>query len=337
MHEKKSPALPTIALTLGFLSVPLTGRTALVALCGFFVSGGDEMSIPAMLSGVGSVISGLTGLGGLLSASAAQKEAEAQEQQAITSLNTANSTALNNLNTQNSYNLASATGQGGDMIQQLGSRMGDSLASAGVYNSGAAGGALDRAEATEQNSLAGLAANNTFSADQMAAQNEQAGANMEYNFAASQLGQANKNYSQSAGGLSSFLGSLAQQNLASSGANANAASLPQINGNQNQGDTTGSDPNPFMPAAASTPALNPSGDSSGDPSTNAIADQGQPDTQASMDNFNQSIGRSAAPSTPAAPAAAPDNPATPGNWLQFNVDPSWIPHLQRAVAGAGAK
>lgn len=111
-------------------------------------------------------------LGGL-GASAARRRAEEARARALQDYLISGDAGLQALRAANAQGLWQATGQGGDALRALGGRLGSSLAAAGVYNSSATAGALQRAQEAQSASLADLAARNYAQEAQMQAATRQ--------------------------------------------------------------------------------------------------------------------------------------------------------------------
>lgn len=174
--------------------------------------------------GLGAV-QGLSGLAGLLGGDAARRRAEAARQAAINELSGELDTDYGNLVQNDRSGLLAATGLGGDAIQSLGRNLGSSLAGAGVYNSSATAGALQQATAATQSNLAGLAGQNYQNEQGLLNANRRYLTGAKLNLANQQYGEAQGQLSGARNGLSSFLGSLGQFNLARSGGNQVQAGL----------------------------------------------------------------------------------------------------------------
>lgn len=171
------------------------------------------------------VISGLSSLGGLLGGEAAKRRAEQARQRALLDYATSIDQAYQNQMQANQHSLYAAAGLGGDAIHAMGARFGDSLAASGVYNSSAVAGALANAQHSQDQSLAGLAFQNTNAAKQAYSEGQRTLSQLRLGQANQQYGEASSQLAGSQQGLSSFLGSLAQYGLARSGANQVQASL----------------------------------------------------------------------------------------------------------------
>jgi hypothetical protein len=182
------------------------------------------------------IFGGISAIGGLLGAQGAARRAQQQRQALLdTMLREAQGNYLDD-QTQNNRTLQREAGLGADAVRSLGANLGGSLASAGVYNASAVAGAMGNAQRSEQSAIADIAARLQSSAmdrKQRAMQQVRG----------IQLGVAGENYSNTQndlqtarGGLQSYLGSMVQNNLLRSGANApRAATPPIINGTINQG------------------------------------------------------------------------------------------------------
>ncbi|HEV2472194.1 MAG TPA: hypothetical protein VGS41_05980 [Chthonomonadales bacterium] len=124
---------------------------------------------------------------GLFGANAAQRAAQQARQQAIDQYASAFDSQYNNLLNNNAAGLAAAAGQANDYLRGLGSDVGAGLANAGIYNSSAAAGALDRAAGLAGQDIAGLAGRDYQAAQQYWNAGQQSLANMRFNQALNDL------------------------------------------------------------------------------------------------------------------------------------------------------
>lgn len=177
------------------------------------------------------IIGGISSLGGLLGASAARARAEQQQQMALMQLQQQNDQLYANALDTNNRTLLQQTGLGGDAITNLGRNLSSNLSAAGVYNSGATAGAIASAQRNEQAALADLASRLQTSAWQQRQQGLMNIGQLRFGLANQGYQTANNELTGARQGLSSFLGSLAQQNLMRSGANAQRVTTPNIYGN----------------------------------------------------------------------------------------------------------
>jgi hypothetical protein len=187
------------------------------------------------IGGAANLIGGLGSVFGLLGAKQAAAAAQERMRQQLAQMGSQAQQDYQRQYDFNNRSLMGMAGQGGDAIAALGRRLGDSLAGAGVYNSSATAGALTAAQNNEDAQLAALGQNLQNSAAQRLQDEMQHIGGMQYGMNDQLYNNALNQYGQAAGGLSSFLGNLAQNNLARAGANANRTSIPQVNGTTNQG------------------------------------------------------------------------------------------------------
>ncbi len=182
------------------------------------------------------IFGGVSAIAGLLGA---QSAARRQQQERMNLLNNMQSQIesgyLNDIG-QNSRQLYSEAGAGGDAIRALGGNMGAGLAAGGVYNSSSVAGATALGQRDQSSAIAQLAARLQQGASQRRQQGLQHVNDLRFGVADSGYNQAQSDLSGARGGLSSFLGSMVQNNLMKSGANMGRASIPPIvNGTINQG------------------------------------------------------------------------------------------------------
>ena len=178
------------------------------------------MLLESLLPGI---VSGVSALGGLLGANRDKQAALAAQQAALNTLATTNDQQYQNVLSNNQRTLYGMAGQGADAIRSLGANLGSEMAGAGVSNSSATAGALVQAQRNQDTSLASLASQNYFSANQLHDDQARALAQM-------QLGQANTNYGNAQNdlsgarqGLGAFIGSIAQQQLQALAARSDSA------------------------------------------------------------------------------------------------------------------
>lgn len=172
---------------------------------------------------------------GLLGASAAKRRAERERAAYLAQLQRQAEASYQAEMANASSALYGMAGRGGDAIAALGSRLGDSLAMSGVYNASAVGGALAGAQRDTNAAISDLASRLTADARARRDANMQRVTGMRFGAASDDLDMARGDLSNAQGGLYSFLGSLAQKNLARSGANASRTGIAQVNGTVNQG------------------------------------------------------------------------------------------------------
>lgn len=200
-----------------------------------------------MLGGPGGLIGGISSIAGTIGAVNAAKQAARARELAIQQYQTAGLQGLEGNYLANQRGQYAGAGQGSDAILQGSRNLGSSLAAGGVYNPSVVAGAGLQQQQGLNTALADLGARN-------AANQQQGISALNQNVANMRLGVANQDFGNALGqqdyarqGLTSFLGSLAQNNLARSGANANRLSLPQQNGTLGQapalpGNMLGSNP-----------------------------------------------------------------------------------------------
>lgn len=169
------------------------------------------------LDSISAVVSPLSSLGGLVSGLFGESSAQKEQQQAIQSLQASNALQDQQLQESNQRTLFGATGEGGDAIRALGSSLGSGFANAGLYNSSAVAGGLLRAQQNTNTSLADLAAHQQSQEQQLAAQQRNQVAQMQYNLGGQNLGYARTDTATAAGGLQHYLQSMTQHALAASG------------------------------------------------------------------------------------------------------------------------
>ena len=97
------------------------------------------------------------GLYGALDAQRRQRNAAREREALLQRLSAQYDQQLGDLRSNNTRSLYGATGLAGDALQSLGRRLGDAMASAGVYNSSATAGTLAQANMGQQTRLADLA------------------------------------------------------------------------------------------------------------------------------------------------------------------------------------
>jgi hypothetical protein len=137
------------------------------------------------------------------------------------------------------------TGQLRDNLEQSGRGLGSSLAGAGVYNSSATAGALSNQAAANNQTLGAYSTNLSDMLANLHNQNTNRVNSLKFNLAGQQLGQAQNQLANSAGGLQSFLGSLGQFNLAQKGADIGRKVGDAENGMQNGTPSVLQVPQPF--------------------------------------------------------------------------------------------
>jgi hypothetical protein len=198
-----------------------------------------------MAFGLDSLIGGGLSLFGAISAGQERAKAEAERQQAINQFAQANDQQYGNLVHNDNLNMYAAAGNGADAINSLGRTLGSDTAAAGVYNSSATSSALANASRGQDTAIANLAAQNRYNEGNLYNSNQSQIANMRLGLANSQYSGAINDQQTARSGLSSFLGNLAQTNLARSGANANRTASG-LNGTMNQTNALpGNSGNPF--------------------------------------------------------------------------------------------
>lgn len=165
---------------------------------------GGMGNFPGILSG----LSGLAGVAGLFGADAARRRANQQREQAAYDMLQAGRQHYNDYVGQNDRSLQQMAGLGGDAIRNMGARLGDSMAGAGVYNSSAVGGTLANAQRATDASIADLAARNQYNAGTL-------WNNIQQNYANARMGLGTQNWEQAiqdrngaAGGLAGLLGQI---------------------------------------------------------------------------------------------------------------------------------
>jgi hypothetical protein len=183
-----------------------------------------------------ALFGGATSLYGILSANAAQQKAEQQRQQALTQMAQTNDQTYQNALNQSDKTIQQAAGIGGDGILNLSRNLGSNLAAGGVYNSSAVAGATASAQRGTDTALANEASQLQLGALGQKTAGQQHINDLQFGAANSNVNYAQNNLQTARGGMGSFLGSLAQSNLLSSGANSGRMNLPAVNGTVNQGD-----------------------------------------------------------------------------------------------------
>lgn len=176
----------------------------------------------------GTAIPGLSGVLGLVEGLGAEDRAKRARERALNDMAVQLDRDYQDLKGRNQYGLNKATGRAGDSIAALGRSLGSSLAGAGVYNSSATAGTLANAQRSADQALSEQAGNNYYGEQDLLNSNRRFLTGLQYNLGNQQVGEAQQQLGGAASGLSSFLGSLGQFNLARSGANQqqNALSRP---------------------------------------------------------------------------------------------------------------
>lgn len=165
--------------------------------------------------GVGSTLSGLSGL---LGANAARARAQEAIRRILLQAETDLNTNLGRQRREGERSLYAATGQGGDALRTLSAQMGENFANAGVYNSSAVTGGLNQANQNLSQNLLQLAAQNQSNLTGQEADNTRYLTQLKMGAAQNELGRADANYGSAYSGLMGGIGSLAQFNLARTGA-----------------------------------------------------------------------------------------------------------------------
>lgn len=178
----------------------------------------------------GTAIPGLSGVFGLVEGLGAQDRAKRARERALQDMAVTLDRDYRELQQRNSYGLKQATGQAGDAISALGRNLGSSLAGAGVYNSSATAGTIANAQRSADTSLANQGTQNFYTEQDRLGQNQRFLSGLQYNLGNQQVGEANSQLQGAAGGISQFLGSLGQFNLAQSGAKTGMNGLSRIAG-----------------------------------------------------------------------------------------------------------
>jgi hypothetical protein len=140
---------------------------------------------------------------------------------------------LYDLQARNRRGLMETAGAGGDAVEALGRRMGDTLSQAGVYNASTTAGTLAQAERDRGGLLTELAARNYATERDLLHGNQRYLTGMKLGVASDDIGRTSSELDTTRGGLASFLGSLGQYNLARSGAPAGNSVIPPQNGARN--------------------------------------------------------------------------------------------------------
>lgn len=173
----------------------------------------------------GSIVPGISGVIGLVEGIGAEDRAKRARERALTDLSSHLASQVQQMKERNRYGLNKATGVASDAVHSLGTNLGASLAGAGVYNSSATAGALASATRSADTALADQAGTNYYNEQDLMNQNQRYLSGLQYNLGNQQVGEASQQLGGAASGLSSFLGSLGQFNLARTGANAQQNSL----------------------------------------------------------------------------------------------------------------
>lgn len=183
---------------------------------------------------LGPVGGGVAGLIGLFGAADDAERARRQREQALSDysgwLDNQNNVALMN----NLRGLYAGQGVANDNALQFARGLGDAMAQAGVWNSTGTSSATSQALNQGMAQAMGNYTNADVARQQMQNQGKMNLSQMRY-------GMANQDYQNAMGqqnnvmsGLASWLGTMAQNHLAQSGANVNRAAIPQVNGTVNQ-------------------------------------------------------------------------------------------------------
>lgn len=182
------------------------------------------------LGGPGGLFGGVASLLGTVAGVNNEKQAAKARQLALQQEQTAGLQGLEGNYITGTKNLYNEGGVGNDALTNTVSNLGANLAAGGVYNPSVVGGAAVAG-------ANGLNANLQAQGDALAGQRTQGLSALNSHIAGEQLGMADQNWynalqqkQQAEGGLMSFLGALAQKNLARSGANALKINQPQMNG-----------------------------------------------------------------------------------------------------------
>lgn len=185
--------------------------------------------------GLLDIFGGVSSLAGLLGAQSATRRREAERQQLLDNMRRdAEANYLADTG-QNAHDVYAATGVGGNAIRALGQGLGSNLAASGVYNPSSVGGALALGTQQTGANIANLSAQLTAGAKgrRQDALNRVQG--LQYGAANEGVDTARNDAAGAAGGFKSFLGSLVQRNLETTGANKPRALLPAVNGTTGQG------------------------------------------------------------------------------------------------------
>ena len=160
------------------------------------------------ISGVGAAIGGIQSIVGLFGANSAQQRAEQAAQQAITQFQSNANQAYNDTAQAGQGNLYALSGQLANQLQRQGGAIGQALANAGVYDSKAAAGALANQGAADAGALSQEQSALGASLDQLKDQTGMQAAEMQFGLNQNNLNYARNLYSQSVGGVGSFLQNL---------------------------------------------------------------------------------------------------------------------------------
>lgn len=170
-----------------------------------------------MAFGVMEGLSVLSGVGGLLGASAARRRAQEEQRKALVDFSRSLDMELNALKSSNAQGLSLSTGRAADAINALSRNMGASLAAGGVSDSSSVAGAVTSAQANAQQALAQAAMEDQSQEQQLVGRNQRSLAEMKMGLAGSNLNMANNEMAGARSGLQSFLQGLAQKNLRKTG------------------------------------------------------------------------------------------------------------------------
>lgn len=165
------------------------------------------------LDSISSIVSPIASIGGIVSGLFGESDAKRQQEEAIRQLQQDNANTYQNLQANNQKTLLQATGTGGDALSALGSRLGSSYANAGLYNSSAVAGGLNQAAASQNASLADLAARQNFQSQNLLDTQRNQVANLQLGQGTQNLGMARADLGGSVQGLQSYLQSMTQNNL----------------------------------------------------------------------------------------------------------------------------
>ena len=201
----------------------------------------------------------LSGIDGLITGNAAEKNAENAEEAAIRSLTTAQDQQY--LSTQGAgiEELEGLTGRLNASLRTGARALGSAEAGAGVYNSSAVAGAVANEAAADAGAESAYSTNLATTLANLKARNDAQAAQMQAGFAANNLNYARQLSAGGVNGMSSALSSIGQMNFGRTAANPNVPG----NGNMNQGgfptppviDPTGQAPN-VNPTAWGMPLSN---------------------------------------------------------------------------------
>jgi len=170
-----------------------------------------------MAIGLSEILGGgqlLAGLFGALGSRSAMRRAMLAREMALADIQRELDAEYSALRERNMRSLYAAAGQSADAIGALGRRLGSALAGAGVYNSSSVAGALANAQDSAGAQLASMAAENAYNERSLLGANRRYLAGLRHSTMSGDYENARSDYQSSLGGLASFLGQLAQYNLA---------------------------------------------------------------------------------------------------------------------------